>query len=329
MNTSSDNKFEKPRIIQALLSGFNTIANKPHLILLPVTLDLFLWFGPGWRVDAFFQPFLQALKNIPGLENPEYAGLMESYFVLWQEMIENFNLAVALRTFPVGVPSLMISKTSFINPVGRPAIFNMATNVQVIGLWITFLLVGFFLGSIYFHSISKNVIDTGISKDSGNLFRSFLQILLMPILLVIILLILSIPMMFLITLLTMISPGISQFFLMVAGVIILWIIMPLIFTPHSVFLYDQNLITAMMTSISVVRVSMGKTAWFILLSFVLMQGMDYLWRSPAVDTWFLMIGILGHAFIVTAVIAASFHYFIDATEFTQAVINKQTNKTMS
>jgi hypothetical protein len=54
-----------------------------------------------------------------------------------------------------------------------------------------------------------------------------------------------------------------------------------------------------------------------------MQGMDYLWRSPSVDDWFLFVGILGHAFIVSAVIASSFHYFIDATKFTQSIMNKQ------
>jgi DNA gyrase subunit B len=46
----------------------------------------------------------------------------------------------------------------------------------------------------------------------------------------------------------------------------------------------------------------------------MVEGLNYLWRSPNVDNWFLIIGILGHAFIVSAVIAASFHYFIEATK---------------
>jgi hypothetical protein len=37
----------------------------------------------------------------------------------------------------------------------------------------------------------------------------------------------------------------------------------------------------------------------------------------------LLIGILGHAFIVSSVIASSFHYFLDATKFTQTILNKQ------
>jgi uncharacterized membrane protein YdcZ (DUF606 family) len=78
----------------------------------------------------------------------------------------------------------------------------------------------------------------------------------------------------------------------------------------------------MMTSIKVVRVSMGQTTWFLLLAIVLIEGMDYLWRKPPVDNWFLAIGIFGHAFVVSGVIAASFHYFLDATKFTQTIMAK-------
>jgi hypothetical protein len=144
----------------------------------------------------------------------------------------------------------------------------------------------------------------------------------MPVLLVLIMLILSIPLVLLITLISLISPGISQFILTLALVFILWAVTPLFFTPHGIFLYKQNLLAAMITSIKVVRISMVKTMWFLIFSYLLVEGMNYLWRSPQVDNWFLMIGILGHAFIVSAVIAASFHYFIDATKFSQSVINQ-------
>jgi hypothetical protein len=79
----------------------------------------------------------------------------------------------------------------------------------------------------------------------------------------------------------------------------------------------------MMTSISVVRISMGRTAMFILLSYVMIEGMNFIWRIPSVDNWFLVVGIFGHAFVVTAVIAASFYYYIDATKFTQSVMNQK------
>ncbi len=323
MNTSSDKKIEQPKIIQALLSGFNTIANKPYLMLLPIILDLFLWFGPAWRVDEFFKPIIQGLSALPGMDAVEYAEIFESLQAAWLESVANFNLALSLRTLPIGIPSLMASKPPFLNPLGRPLVFSLDTNFQILGFWLLFLMIGFFLANIYFKNISNQVIPTNKDSSLKALMQSFFQVILMPVLLCLILLILSIPVLFVITLITMISPAIGQFFIALAGVVLLWVLMPLIFTPHGIFLYKQNLIAAMMTSISVVKTSMGKTAWFILLSFILVQGMDVLWGAPEVNNWFLMVGILGRAFVVSAVIAASFHYFIDATEFTQAVMNQK------
>jgi len=322
MNTSSENKIETPNIIQALVAGFNTIASKPYLMLFPILLDIFLWFGPSWRVDTLFRPFIQSFSNLPGLQNTEYAGILKNYQAIWQEVVNNFNLAVSIRTVPIGVPSLMTSKSPFLNPLGQTLQINLQTSTQFIGMWIVFLLVGFLIASLYYENISNHVIPTTQNHTLSSFLRTFSQIILMPLLLLLILLLLLVPVLFIFSLIAMISPTISQFLMVFAGVAILWILIPLVFTPHGIFLYKQNLVAAMMTSIGVVKVSMGKTAWFILIGFVLIEGMNYLWRMPPVDNWFLMVGILGHAFIVSAVIASSFYYFIDATKFAQTVMNK-------
>jgi hypothetical protein len=321
MNTSSDFNIKKPSIIQALLAGFNTVANKPDLILIPIVLDLFLWFGPAWRVDRVFAPFIQRITNLPGIESVEVSSIFSDFQAVLVEIFANLNLAVTLRTLPIGVPSLMASKPSFLNPLGQPLTISLETYTQFLGFWLLFLVAGFFLGSLYFENISKQVIqpDTGTFKA---LIGSFLQIILMPILLLLVLVILSIPLVILITLVTMISPAISQFILLMALFFIVWSILPLIFTPHAIFLYKQNLMAAMITSIKVVRLTMSKTTWFILAALLLIEGLNYLWRSPNVDNWFLFIGIFGHAFIVSAVIAGSFHYFLDATKFSQSIINQ-------
>jgi hypothetical protein len=323
MNTSSDIKIEKPKVIQALLSGFNIIANKPYLILLPVLLDLFLWFGPGWRIDGYFKPILQSMSDIPGLTGPDYAEAIQALQTFWRDILSQFNLAVSLSTLPIGVPSLMTGESAFINPLGQPLVFELQTNFQIIGLWLIFLVIGFSLGNLYFQNISNQVLPSPKKPTAKSFLWSFLQIVLMPIFLLIVLLIIGIPVILLLTFINLLSPAFMEFVLFLLAIVLLWVIMPLAFTPHSIYLYKQNLITAMMTSISVVKVSMGQTTWFIMASFVLVRGLNYLWKAPTADSWFLLIGILGHAFIVSAVIAASFYYFVDATKFTQTLVNRK------
>ncbi|MFW5714053.1 MAG: hypothetical protein ACOCYU_05225 [Brevefilum sp.] len=322
MNTSSDNDIQKPKIIEALKAGFDTIASNPYLILFPIMLDMFLWFGPSWRVEKFFKRSFEQFITLPGMEPADIDMLIESYQTFWQDLTVNIDLARSLRTLPVGVPSLMVSKPSFLNPLGQPPVINLESSLQVMAFLGFFLVIGYLLGSIYFSNISGQIVQA--PENTGNLsfFRTFLQIILFPLILLVIFIVLSFPGLFILGFATMISPAISQFLIFAVGVILLWVLMPLVFTPHCIFLYRQNLIAAMMTSINVVKTSMGKTAWFIIISFILIEGMDMLWRTPDVDNWFLLIGILGHAFVVTAVIAASFHYFLDATRFTQSIMNR-------
>lgn len=322
MNTSSDVKLKKPSIFQALLLGFNTIANKPGLILIPIILDLFLWFGPAMKIDRALNPLIQRLTNSSGAESPEVAAIFENYQLVLKDVFANFNLTATLRTLPIGVPSLMVSKPPFQNPLGQPLVFSLDTYLQFLFFWLLFLLIGFFLGSFYLQSISNQVISM-TDHSLKALVKTFLQILLIPVTLLILVMILSIPLALVITFITMLSPTISQFLMMFAIVFILWAIMPLIFTPHGILLYQQSLIPAMITSIKVVRLSMTQTAWFIMMSTLLVEGMNYLWRSPNVDNWLLIVGIFGHAFITTAVIAASFHFFIDATRFSQSILNQK------
>ncbi len=307
-----------------MTAGFNTIASHPYLILFPILLDLFLWFGPAWRVDALFQPGLEDLNSLPGMNGAELDLLLESYQAFWADLAANFNLALSLRTLPIGVPSLMVSKPSFLNPLGRPLAFNLETSFQALIFLGFFLLMGYLLGSIYFSSISERIIERRKKNGELTFLKSYLQIILMPLILLMLFLLLSIPVLFILGVTTMISPALGQLMLFVGGVMLVWTLMPLFFTPHCIFLYRQNLIAAMMTSISVVKTSMGTTAWFMILSFVIIEGMDMLWRTPDVDNWFLLVGILGHAFIVTAITAASFHYFLDATRFTQSIVNRET-----
>ena len=322
MNTSSDIKIEKPKVIQALLSGFNIIASKPYLILLPVLLDLFLWFGPGWRIDEYFKPLIQSFSNLPGLNTPEYSEIISAFQAFWQDVLSQFNLAVTLSTLPIGVPSLMTGEVGFMNPLGSTTVFELTSNLQILGIWLIFVAIGFSLGNVYFQNISKEVLPSPKKPTMKSFLWSFLQIVLMPIFLLIVLMILSIPILLVISLVTVLSPAISDFVIFIIAIILLWVVMPLVFTPHSIYLYKQNLISAMMTSISVVKVSMGQTSWFLLASYILVRGFNTLWKAPASDSWFLLVGILGHAFIVSAVIAASFYYFVDATKFTQTIVNK-------
>lgn len=56
--TAETPETEPPRLIASFASGFNTVANNIHLLLLPLALDLLLWFGPHLRLKNLLMPLV-------------------------------------------------------------------------------------------------------------------------------------------------------------------------------------------------------------------------------------------------------------------------------
>ena len=59
------------------------------------------------------------------------------------------------------------------------------------------------------------------------------------------------------------------------------------------------------------RYGLPPLGWFAMLAIVINQGMDLLWRVAPTESWMMCIGIMGHAFISTSLLAASFIYYPD------------------
>jgi hypothetical protein len=59
---------------------------------------------------------------------------------------------------------------------------------------------------------------------------------------------------------------------------------------------------------------------------VLSTGLNYLWSVPPDNSWMTLVGIAGHAFITTALLAASFVYYRDMNTWLQTVFERMQKK---
>ena len=72
-----------PNLIKALRSGFDAITNHMGLILLPMALDLFLWFGPHLGVKKLLESLLQQISSFTvtdGGETQEALQMSQAYW---------------------------------------------------------------------------------------------------------------------------------------------------------------------------------------------------------------------------------------------------------
>ncbi|MCX6053316.1 MAG: hypothetical protein NTZ74_00075 [Chloroflexi bacterium] len=307
-----------PRILPTLLKGFNTIANHAYLILFPIGVDLLLWLGPKLRLKNLIQPFVnQFSSDMVKISPPELLDSVKASQTIWEQLLTQFNLATSVRTFPVGIPSIMARQSPIDSPLGSDWIYEVPNFRLALLILIGLLLVGFFLGSIYFYLISRVTSSEVEEFSNEKLFLVFIQSLLMFCLLVAAILIISIPLMLLLSVLSLINIGIGQVFLLVVAFAFIWLVMPLVFSPHGVFVLKQKALPSMLISIRLVRLFLPGTGLFVMTCALISEGLNTLWTMPGSTSWLTLFGIGGHAFIVTGLLAASFIYYREGLKWMQ------------
>jgi hypothetical protein len=278
-------------------------------------LDLYLWFGPRLKLSNLISSSADRLQEIYQFQDPEMVNLLASMRELWVGFAEQFNLSTALRSYPVGIPSLMVSRTPVAAPIGAPIEFEFAGFSGALGAWLLITLVGLLSGTLFFILVSQAALEGNIQwRKAIDLWpRSSVQIFFFALLLAGLVLIASIPGGLILSLIAFGGASFGQCALLIYSGFVLWLILPLVFTPHGIIINQDNLKTAVIASATLLRKTLPATILFLLVIFLLSKGLDILWLIPADNSWLLFIGILGHGFVATSLLASSFVYYRDST----------------
>ncbi len=300
--------------------GFDTVAKNSGLLLLPILLDLLLWLGPHLRIMDLLQPVITATTSLPGLDTPDMANIVSTNKTLWHFFAVHFNLLSTLRTYPIGVPSLVSGEYPIITPLGGAPIYEIKSAVTALGLWVILAIAGLVAGSLYFNWISHVVFQNAAPINLAQAIRATFQVVLLTLVCIIALVLLSIPLMIIIPLVYLISPGLAEFTLLITLLVIAWLLVPFLFSPHGIFAYQQNVFIAMWTSARLVRFTLPMTGLFVLIALLLSQGLNLVWQIPSENSWMMLVGIAGHSFIATGIVTASFIYYRDGMRWAQEIM---------
>jgi hypothetical protein len=105
--------------------------------------------------------------------------------------------------------------------------------------------------------------------------------------------------------------------------------MPVFFSAHGIFTLQLDAFRAILNSLRMVRFTLPNTGLFLLAFLVLNQGLNFLWNTPPLDSWWMLVGITGHAFVSTALLAASFVYYRDINAWLKVVFEQLQRQTKS
>lgn len=324
MNTESKaKKITPPGLIASFSAGFNIVANHIYLILFPIALDLLLWFGPHLRVKQLIEPSLLRMgARLSQAAAPEMSEMLKVGQEVYTLTLERFNLVSVLRTFPVGISSLFAGLGPLETPLGPAPVYEIAPLANALGLWLIFSLIGILAGSFYFHEVARRSSQEPIPFSLGKMNQSALQTLFLTLFLFFLLLMLSLPVFAILSIVSLFSQALAQISFFIISMLLIWLLLPLFFTPHGIFAYHQSTFGAMWTSVRLVRHFLPATGMFILFSLLISQGLNLVWLIPPENSWMLLVGIAGHAFISTGLLAASFVYYRSGIYWMQELLRQ-------
>ncbi len=314
-----------PGVIGSLRSGFDAVASHVWLILVPLALDIVLWLGPHLSVDVLLRPFvgymfLQARRGVAASEMDQFLEAQ----TIFLDGLQSFNLlslVSKLRTFPIGISSLLAQTMPAAGtPLGGQSIVQVTSIPLLIIIAFVLTAIGWVSGGLYFRWVSGTTLgqeETGIS-----LLRAVIQTLILSVCWFIGLMLVLLPMTFVLTVLALINPILANGAIFVILLLGFWLVVPLFFMPHGIFARRQNAFISALTSLRMARFTFPTSGMFVVSVLILSQGMNYLWSVPPNNSWMTLVGIAGHAFITTAVLAASFVYYRDMNVWLQTVFEQ-------
>ena len=312
-----------PRLIPTLLKGFNTVANQVALLLIPVLVDVFLWLGPKLRINDLLSPYLANFSNTLLQFTPEeMLESMRAATATYTGFLEQFNLFSLVRTIPIGIPSLLARMSSLDSPMGTTTLLEVPSFYIAAVITAGLLLIGIFLGAIYFNALARYSLEEPEKLNWKKLISQVWQTILFFLILVVLLILIAIPISILLSLVSLFSATLAQFLIFGLFFLLIWLVLPLVFSPHGIFAIDQKAFSSMLISMRMIRFFLPGTSLFVLTCILISEGLNMLWTIPSAGSWLLALGIGGHAFTVTGLLCASFIYYREGLKWMQYNIQR-------
>ncbi len=311
-----------PGIINSLKAGFDAIAAHIYAIFLPLLLNLFFWLGPRLRMDVLFSSIkanMISMLSASSAPAAEVQRMIDDYERI-MEVQTTVNFFWFVRTLPIGISSLTLPEANGTTPLGTPMVLQMDAFTLIVWMFVL-TLIGWVGGALYFRSVAHIAMEG--SEDSYiSLPRSIVQTVLLSITFTIIALVIGLPLIVILSIVLQINQFLANIIVLLLSLASMWLVVPLFFWPHGVFVRKQNFITSIITSIQMARFTLPTSSMFILVVFLLTVGLKYLWVIPPQNSWMTLFGIFGHAFVTTGLLAASFIYYRDMNIWLQKVIER-------
>jgi hypothetical protein len=309
-------------VIETLSAGYAAVNRQAWVLLLPVALNLFLWLGPHVSYSPLIGPAVtdatEWTRQVPlltrrGFRNADVVGQLEQSRQAVIASSDDVNGLSALAWGPLALPSL----ASLPSPTENFAFVN--SWVDGLTLLVACLGLGLLLGGWYYGGLAlASTGEHGGPLAAGrNIPRAVLDVLGLVVVLSAATLLLAAPVLLLIGFTAFVSPPVALLaaVLLMAGVIFAAI--HLFFAVDAIFVSGAGPMAAIQRSVVLVRRHLWQSVALILLTWLILAGMDRVWDVLAANLqnpYGAVLGILGNAYVASGLIAAGMIFYTQRSE---------------
>ena len=319
MNINKITLPEPPNVLKSIRNGFDAITKHLILLLFPVGLDLVLWFGPHLQIKSLIEGLITSMNDVPELMPADFGEVMEAGQEIWTAAAQRINLLIGLRSLPVGIFSLFTGILPVENPLGSPIFWDISS-LGTAGLIVLIAFsLGIFLGGLFFSAVRQAALYDDLNWRT--IFQDWPRVSLQSGILSLIWIIFFMAILVVgscaATGITLFSVSLGQMVIILFGIISFWLIFPLIFSPHGIYSKGQKAWKSLLSSIRLTNLTFLKTSLFIMLAILVNQGLNMVWQISPETSWLMIISIIGHAFVTTGMLSASFVYYQDMNRWVE------------
>jgi hypothetical protein len=224
----------------------------------------------------------------------------------------------------VGIPSLMTARQPCVSPLGALPGIEVGSGLEAVLLWLGLSLAGLAAAALFFQLVAQAAL-TGKAQPLEALRRwprAAVQAGFLTLIWIALAAAISIPGSCLVSVFALGGLGTSSIGVFLFALMLLWVFFPLFLSPHGIFVNGVGAWTSLRDSLRLTYRTYPQTSLFFLAVFVLSEGLEVLWRIPAENSWLALVGIAGHGFITTGLLAASFIYYREADRWVQRVVQQ-------
>lgn len=309
-DTDSENGTRILGIIDSLSAGYRLLARRPHLMALPILLDLLILALPRLSIQPLYQMLANWYTQSATIEGvgAETASMMTGIADVAETFGANSNLLGMLANNSLlHVPSLMAAMGGVVDQ----GMITLDDPGRVVGLTLAFSLMSVLLGVVYLELLARSLpIGNGVKQGTtGEFLTSVLRhtgrVLLFVVTVGLLLMLFFIPLSFGLGLIGMVSIGISSTLGLVAGFMTMVFFVYLYFAVPALIMDDLQVRPAIMQSMQLVRSNFLPTLGFFMLTNLIGLGLGLIFVQLAGRSlWGTLIAIPANAFIGTGLAIA-------------------------